>query len=162
MFKVRVLMLKGEKGDIKHIYVNGIEQAIDVSTGAVSITVPTKTSDITNDSDFQTGTQVSSAIAAAVGQITSFEYQVVANLPATGETGVIYLVPSGGASPNVYNEYLWVNNAFEMIGSTEMDLSGYEQTINKVTSISSSSTNTQYPSAKAVYDAIYGALGGSY
>ncbi len=31
-------------------------------------------------------------------------------------------------------------------------LTGYEQTSNKVTSISSSSTNTQYPSAKSVYD----------
>lgn len=34
------------------------------------------------------------------------------------------------------------------------DLSGYEQTLNKVTSISSSSTNTQYPSAKCVYDIV--------
>ena len=46
------------------------------------------------------------------------------------------------------------------------DISGKEDKINKVTSISSSSTNTQYPSAKCVYDAINNALGnvlgGSY
>ena len=30
----------------------------------------------------------------------------------------------------------------------------YEQTSNKVTSLSSSSTNTQYPSAKCVYDIV--------
>ena len=46
------------------------------------------------------------------------------------------------------------------------DISGKENSSNKVTSISSSSTNTQYPSAKCVYDAINNAivnvLGGSY
>lgn len=33
-------------------------------------------------------------------------------------------------------------------------LTGFEQTSNKVTSISSSSTDTQYPSAKCVYDLV--------
>ncbi len=46
------------------------------------------------------------------------------------------------------------------------DISGKENNSNKVTSISSSSTDTQYPSAKCVYDAINNAigsvLGGSY
>ena len=37
---------------------------------------------------------------------------------------------------------------------TSSALTGYEQTSNKVTSISSSSTNTQYPSAKCVYDIV--------
>lgn len=37
---------------------------------------------------------------------------------------------------------------------TTSALNGYEQTSNKVTSISSSSTNTQYPSAKCVYDIV--------
>jgi len=40
--------------------------------------------------------------------------------------------------------------------------SGKEVTSNKVTSISSTSTNTQYPSAKCVYDAIFGAMEASY
>lgn len=35
-----------------------------------------------------------------------------------------------------------------------IDLDGYEQTTNKITTISSTSTNEQYPSAKAVYDYI--------
>ena len=39
-------------------------------------------------------------------------------------------------------------------------LSDKEDVNNKVTSISSSSTDTQYPSAKAVYDAIAGGSGG--
>lgn len=39
-------------------------------------------------------------------------------------------------------------------------LASYEQTSNKVTSMSSSSTDEQYPSAKCVYDAIQSAGGG--
>lgn len=34
------------------------------------------------------------------------------------------------------------------------DVSGKEDTSNKVTSLSSSSTDTQYPSAKCVYDLV--------
>ena len=40
-------------------------------------------------------------------------------------------------------------------------LSNYEQTSNKVTSISVSSTDAQYPSAKCVYEALQGVGGGS-
>lgn len=36
--------------------------------------------------------------------------------------------------------------------TSHQDISGKENTSNKVTTISSSSTNTQYPSAKAVWD----------
>lgn len=36
----------------------------------------------------------------------------------------------------------------------DIDLEGYEKTSDKVTTISSTSTNEQYPSAKAVYDYI--------
>lgn len=38
--------------------------------------------------------------------------------------------------------------------TSHQDISGKENTTNKVTSLSSSSTDTQYPSAKCVYDAL--------
>lgn len=42
---------------------------------------------------------------------------VVANsLPATGEDGTVYCIPNGGASPQKYDEYIWVNGAFELLG----------------------------------------------
>lgn len=37
----------------------------------------------------------------------------------------IYLVPTGETGGNLYNEYIWVNNAWEPFGSGEIDLSGY-------------------------------------
>lgn len=56
-----------------------------------------------------------------------FEAIVVDTLPETGKNGTIYLVPSGGETPNVYNEYVWVaeTEKFEMVGSAQVDLSNY-------------------------------------
>lgn len=87
--------------------------------------VPTNVSAFTNDSDYQTGAQVSSAISTAIGDITGVEFEVVQTLPQVGEAGVIYLVPNQGTAPNIYDEYIYVNNAFEKIGTTEIDLSNY-------------------------------------
>lgn len=95
-------------------------------------------------------------LARTIGGITQFDVQVVEELPEVGEKGVLYLVPNEGSGGNIYDEYVWIpsTESFEKIGTTEIDLSGYEQLINKVTSISSSSTDTQYPSAKAVFDSL--------
>lgn len=95
-----------------------------------------------------------------LNSITGLAFQVVASLPVTGSDGIIYLLSNSGTAPNIYDEYIWVNNAYEKIGSTAIDLSGYEQTSNKVTSLSGSSTDTQYPSAKAVYKRVSGLSSG--
>lgn len=102
-----------------------ITDALDTKVGRNEL--PTKVSDLTNDSNFQTGAQVSSAIATAVGQITELSFEVVQTLPATGNTSTIYLVPITGSAQNTYDEYLYVNNAWEKIGSTDIDLSNYAQ-----------------------------------
>lgn len=95
----------------------------------VNITVPTNTNQLTNGAGFQTESQVNTLIASAISGITSFEYQIVQSLPASGEKGVIYLVPNSGTSPNVYDEYVWITSgssgSFEMIGTTAVDLSDY-------------------------------------
>ena len=103
---------------------------------------PSKLSDFTNDLNFQTDTQVetaitskgyqtasdvSSAIASAIANIQGISYSIVEVLPGTGEEGVIYLVSNDGTNPNIYDEYIYVNNNFEKIGTTEIDLSGYVQ-----------------------------------
>ena len=74
---------------------------------------------------YQNQAQVSQAITAAVADITSFEFQVVAALPSTGEKGIIYLVSHTHGDGDTYDEYIWVNEAFEKIGNTDIDLSGY-------------------------------------
>lgn len=74
---------------------------------------------------YQTSADVSAAIAAAIGGITELEYLVVSALPASGTKGVIYLVPHSHGTRDIYDEYIWVNNAFEKIGNTDVDLSQY-------------------------------------
>lgn len=110
---------------IDAISINGADAT--VTNKKVDITVPTKVSDITNDSGFQTASDVASAINSAIGGITSISFEVVTSLPATGENGVIYLMPNDGTNPNIYDEYIYVNNNFEKIGTTEVDLSNYLQ-----------------------------------
>ncbi len=40
-------------------------------------------------------------------------------------SSVVYLVSSGDAAPNMWLEYIWVNEAWEQWGSTTIDLAGY-------------------------------------
>lgn len=97
---------------------------------------PTKVSDFTNDSNFQTQAQVQQAINDAIGQITGLSFEIVQTLPATGTAGTIYLVPNSGSAPNIYDEYVWITSggsgSFEKIGTTDVDLSGYVQYSNLV------------------------------
>lgn len=51
---------------------------------------------------------------------------VVQSLPVSEiDDNTIYMVPKVGSTGDVYDEYLYINNAWEHIGSTEVDLSGY-------------------------------------
>jgi hypothetical protein len=55
-----------------------------------------------------------------------FKVELVNSLPQQGESNVIYLVPSSDPDQgNIKDEYLWINNAWELVGSTAVDLSDY-------------------------------------
>ena len=110
-------------------------------TGSTKITVPTNNNQLTNGAGYQTASDVSTAIATAVAGITSFEYEVVQSLPAEGEAGVIYLVAHSHGTGDSYDEYIWVSNAFEKIGNTDIDLSGYVLSTDLV-AITSTEINT--------------------
>ena len=101
-------------------------------------TIPTKTSDLENDSGFITNTvndltnyylksetYTQTEVNNLIGQIKTISIEVVDTLPTTGEDNKIYLVPKEGSTGDVYNEYIWVNNTWELIGSTQVDLTGY-------------------------------------
>lgn len=116
--------LDGTLGNkIEVVKVNG--QPLNIEQKAVNVTVPTKVSQITNDSGFQTSQQVQSSINSAIGKITQFDFQVVESLPGSGKKGIIYLVSNHGSGNNIYDEFIWVDSKFEKIGTTAVDLSGY-------------------------------------
>lgn len=124
-------------GKIDTISVNNVQQTItnknvniDLTSYALTADVPTATSDLTNDSDFQTEQEVQTLIDDALADVTGIDFEVVQALPQSGQKGVIYLVQKTGTSGDVYDEYIWVTPQgsaahFEKIGTTEVDLSDY-------------------------------------
>lgn len=89
--------------------------------------IPTKVSQLTNDAQYQTQSQVSAAIGEAISGVSSIEFQIVDSVEDVTATNIIYLIPQsgGGSTQNIYDEYIYVNNKPEKIGSTDIDLSGY-------------------------------------
>lgn len=70
---------------------------------------------------------VKAYIDNAIGGITGIDFKVVTTLPSTGVKGTIYLVSNSGSGTNAYDEYIYVGSAWEKIGTTDVDLSGYVQ-----------------------------------
>lgn len=126
-------------GKIDTISVNGTQQTI--TNKNVDITVPTKVSDITNDSGFQTAANVTSAIdtalangndpyttesdvASAISTAVSSAYKYkgsVANqaaLPASADVGDVYDTQDTGMN------YAWNGSAWDALG-TYVDMSLY-------------------------------------
>lgn len=123
-------------------------QNIEISGATISvtgITVPTKVSELLNDSGFitntvgdllnyylKTETYNRNEIEELIASISQFRYVLADELPepSSATTGVIYLVPSAsGAVENIKDEFITIEeNAvykWEQIGSTAIDLSGY-------------------------------------
>lgn len=114
-----------------------VTTAGSVATGLTSITV--STSDIASANELsQLKSKVEQHLTDAAGKL---EINVVDTLPTTGEAGKIYLVPNAkSADKNVKDEYIWVNNAWELIGSTQIDLSAYATTESVTSAINSAKT----------------------
>lgn len=143
---------------IESVKVNGT--ALTPSSKAVDVTVPTKTSQLTNDSGYQSATSVESIITAkgyqtqsqvqslinsAVGNITSIRYEKVTSLPATGSNGVIYLVAHSHGTQDIYDEYIWLSETktYEKIGNTDIDLSAYVKS-SELTAITTNDLNAMW------------------
>ena len=69
--------------------------------------------------------EVSNKVKQAISEQSHFRFVKVDALPDIGEENVIYLVPSAQEESNIYEEYLFVDGVPELIGNTQIDLSGY-------------------------------------
>lgn len=139
------------------------------------ITVPTKTSDITNDSGFIT----SSALSGYATETWVGQQGFITGITSSDVTTALGFTPYNSSNPSGYQanviETIKVNGTSLTPSSKSVDisvptnnnqltngagyitssaLSGYQTTANLVTSVSSSSTDTQYPSAKLFYDTV--------
>lgn len=66
------------------------------------------------------------ATKADVSAIPKFAIEVVAELPTENiSKTTVYLVNHGHGDRDIYDEWIYVNNTWEKIGNTDVDLSGY-------------------------------------
>lgn len=99
----------------------GVNEAVsEYNTGVVGVwsTITDKT--------------VKAAIEENKAKIAALEgnhFIVVDTLPAVGQPNCIYLIPKQGSETgNIKEEWIYVNNAWEKIGDTAVDLSEYAKT----------------------------------
>lgn len=73
----------------------------------------------------KTVTYTKAEVNEIVATIEKITIRVVEALPETGEPNVIYLVPKAPGASDVYDEYIYIENRWEKIGNTEIDLTDY-------------------------------------
>lgn len=138
---------------IESVKVNGVAKEVDGK--AVDIAVPTKVSQLSNDSKFQTEaevtgkvnsavadkvnqTQMTSAISAATTDMATRAYvtqqlaninkkAVVTSTEEMTDENTIYLIANVGEEDNSYDEYIVYDGTPEKIGTTKVDLTNYVQ-----------------------------------
>ncbi len=126
---IKILMLKGEKGDSG----GGTDNYEEL------INKPTKLSDFINDGVFITRavndlanyytkleTYTQAEINNLVSAIPKFAISVVSQLPTKDiSPTTIYLVPYSGEPSDMYKEYIYINNEWELLGIQKTDLTDY-------------------------------------
>ena len=115
------------------------------ATLPVSSVVPTTNNQLVNKA----------YVDGLVSTISTLSFQVVTELPTTDiQTNVIYLVPSTTSSEqNIYDEYIYINNAWEKIGSTAIDTSNY---LAKDNTSAYTPTGDYNPATKKYVDDLFG------
>lgn len=104
--------------------------------------IPTNLSALTNDSGFITNTvsnltnyytksetYTQDEVKALIDAVTTLNIEVVTKLPTENISATtIYLKGSETTGTNDYEEWIYANNDWELIGTTAVDLSGYLKT----------------------------------
>lgn len=113
---------------IESIKVNGTAQTI-APDKSVNITVPTKTSQLANDSTFQTSAQVVAAINTAISKSGHASFQKVDAVPKVdaAQENILYLVMN--TTTKHYDIYAKIKGSsdsytMELLDDTTVDLSG--------------------------------------
>ena len=159
---------------IESIKVNGAAQAIG-SDKSVNISVPTKTSQLNNDSTFQTSAQVVEAINTAISKSGHASFQKVDAVPKVdaAQENILYLVMN--AATKHYDIYAKISGSsgsytMELLDDTTVDLSGKVDKVpgkglstndyttaekNKLAGIAKGANNYVHPSYTAKTSGLY-------
>lgn len=80
----------------------------------------------TSLSNVYTKTETNNAITKAIAEVDHLSREIVEVLPENANANVIYMVRrEGGTGQDVYNEYMYINGVWEIIGDTSVDLTDY-------------------------------------
>ena len=131
--------LAAEKADLEHDHT--LSDITDAGTlagksqvseaeleAALAAKINGKVDTTTLTSNYYDKTATDSAIATAVANAGHLKREIVEVLPDAGEADehTIYMVGTGaGEEDSAYEEYMLINGAFELIGTSQVDLSGY-------------------------------------
>lgn len=131
------VLIGSNAGDLSNYYT---KSEVDNLIDGIRAQIPTSLAQLSNDATgfitasvdnlvnyyTKTETYTQEEVNALIGQIATISFEVVNVLPQTGEANKIYLVPATeGQQQNGYDEYIYVNESWEKIGSTNIDLSQY-------------------------------------
>lgn len=143
--KGKTFGVKTAKGIVEYWFRNGTQNAdavvkikdialkvnnaeITSSDGVFNITINSEKLPHDDTTSNLGTTNVKSAIeklSSLIKGLANIQFKTVDELPTTGESNIIYLKKITGKTGNKREEYVWVDNAWELIGSTEVDLSSY-------------------------------------
>ena len=107
---------------IESVTVNGTEVAVVDKTIALTL-LTTAVNNLTNYY-LKTETYTKEEVQNLIGSTVGVSISIVSELPTTGETNIIYFVPT--ETENVYSQYIYTStDGWVLIGSTTVDLSNY-------------------------------------
>lgn len=137
----RTIVVKGEKGDpgnIGDVRVNGVS-VVDKGVANIEGMITKAVNDLEN---YYLKSEVNNMVSA----IPKFSIEVVSELPKSNISNTtVYLLLSGEESSNIYDEYIFINNSWEKLGTQKVNLSNYynkEETDAKSVVVSSTEPTT--------------------
>ena len=125
---------------------------VTISDNTISVTIPNV---IDNSTTSNNKTWSSSKIAAELAN-AGFSVQIVQELPVSGDTHTIYFVPeTGGETGDAYDEYMYVDNAWEKVGSTRIDLSEYAKKLDYFIPLNMQTHETDWTVLNSAVNGVY-------
>lgn len=119
-----------DEWDAKYDKPSGGIPASDIAAGVIPDVSQFITKSVNDLVNYYTKSQTytKTEVQNLIGAIQQFHYEIVATLPATGESNVLYLLGPTGTGADKYEEYVYANSTWTKIGDTSIDLSQYVTT----------------------------------
>ena len=108
----------------------GVKDALDTLKNNIDIEITNNIVDnlISNETNKSLSANQGKILKSLIDAIKEFSIIVLQDgeeLPEVGESHTIYLKRKTNAQNDIYSEYLYINNKWEIVGTTDVDLSNY-------------------------------------